>query len=363
MKLGNTELEDQGYRFFQNICQSVPQQRILKKNNCPFGTVRSQRTCIVRTNAAVCSPGERHRSVTLVTLDATANWRRGNDDVGIVSRPLSPPKRYSCWHIVSVRTRFTLYTRQSSARRAACRSQHTRDHVVIHTSRFPVRFPDNFRRATMKPTSFVFVALSLYATVSTAAAGSCKYSVESYTTTDAMIVTEAAFISQVVSADCEDPPSNLYAEVDGKLVVAANAGPNKYQVSWPVIMPSANPTVSTLLTVAMRLLHRSVGWTISRRPAAETTWSTSTTKPATDSWGSCCATASPSAPSNPYTRRTCITPGPTEAPGWIPSSWPPSWASWFCTLRIRSNRKSSPNDKSKPISYTKPASSFFLYHW
>lgn len=74
-------------------------------------------------------------------------------------------------------------------------------------------------------------AVSLYAILSTAAAAaSCKYSVDSYTTTDAMVVNEAAFIAQI-SADCEDSPANLYAEVDGKLVVAANAGPNKYQVS------------------------------------------------------------------------------------------------------------------------------------
>lgn len=73
------------------------------------------------------------------------------------------------------------------------------------------------------------VALSLYAMLS--AAAGCKYTVDSYTTTDAMIVTEAAFIAQVSVADCEDPPSNLYAEVEGKLVVAANAGPNKYQVT------------------------------------------------------------------------------------------------------------------------------------
>lgn len=73
------------------------------------------------------------------------------------------------------------------------------------------------------------VALSLYAMV--LAASACKYTVDSYTTTDAMIVTEAAFIAQV-SAECEDSPANLYAEVEGKLVVAANAGPNKYQVSW-----------------------------------------------------------------------------------------------------------------------------------
>lgn len=79
----------------------------------------------------------------------------------------------------------------------------------------------------MKARYCVLVTLSLYAMVSTVA--SCKYSVDSYTTTDAMIVTEAAFIAQV-TAECEDSPSNLYAEVEGKLVAAANAGPNKYQV-------------------------------------------------------------------------------------------------------------------------------------
>lgn len=72
-------------------------------------------------------------------------------------------------------------------------------------------------------------ALSLCTLLSTVSA-SCKYSVDSYTTTDAMVVTEAAFIAQV-SVECEDSPANLYAEVEGKLVVAANAGPNKYQVS------------------------------------------------------------------------------------------------------------------------------------
>lgn len=75
----------------------------------------------------------------------------------------------------------------------------------------------------------ILVALSLlFAAISTTSG--CKYSVESYTTTDAMIVTEAAFIAQV-NAECEDSPSSLYAEVDGVLVAAANAGHNKYQVN------------------------------------------------------------------------------------------------------------------------------------
>jgi len=81
----------------------------------------------------------------------------------------------------------------------------------------------------MEPGRRVLVALSLFAAVTPFAAG-CKYSVDSYTTTDAMIVTEAAFIAQVSAADCAEPPSSLYAEVDGKLVAAANAGPNTYQV-------------------------------------------------------------------------------------------------------------------------------------
>lgn len=152
--------------------------------------------------------------------------RRDDDDAGTVSRSLSRPKRNPRWHIVETRS----YTRQLARRasrvlRLSSPSSATRPREIFR--RHPAR-----RRAKMNRVSLVFVAISLYATVSTAAsAGSCKYSVESYTTTDAMIVTEAAFISQVVTADCEDPPSNLYAEVDGKLVVAANAGPNKYQVS------------------------------------------------------------------------------------------------------------------------------------
>ncbi|XP_050420808.1 translocon-associated protein subunit delta [Adelges cooleyi] len=75
----------------------------------------------------------------------------------------------------------------------------------------------------------VFTALTLCTMA--AAVSACKYTVDSYTTTDAIIVNEAAFIAQI-SADCQDPPSSLYAEVEGKLVVAANAGPNRYQVSW-----------------------------------------------------------------------------------------------------------------------------------
>jgi len=83
--------------------------------------------------------------------------------------------------------------------------------------------------STMKATHCILIALSLCAVASSTTG--CKYAVESYTTTDAMIVTEAAFIAQV-SAECEDSPSNLYAEVEGRLLVAANAGPNKYQVCY-----------------------------------------------------------------------------------------------------------------------------------
>jgi len=86
----------------------------------------------------------------------------------------------------------------------------------------------------MTPTHCILVALSLCVVASSAAG--CKYAVESYTTIDAMIVNEAAFIAQV-SAECEDSPSNLYAEVEGRLLVAANAGPNKYQVRSPLTTP------------------------------------------------------------------------------------------------------------------------------
>lgn len=80
----------------------------------------------------------------------------------------------------------------------------------------------------MKPSNRVFFALLMSAMVFSITA-SCKYSIDSYATTDAMIVTEAAFIAQITT-DCEDSPSSLFAEVEGQLVVAANTGENKYQV-------------------------------------------------------------------------------------------------------------------------------------
>ncbi|XP_050547749.1 translocon-associated protein subunit delta-like [Daktulosphaira vitifoliae] len=82
----------------------------------------------------------------------------------------------------------------------------------------------------MKSYRCILYALSLFAMTS-AAAAACKYTVDSYTTTDAIIVSEAAFIAQI-SVDCQDAPSNLYAEVEGKLIAAADLGPNRYQVSW-----------------------------------------------------------------------------------------------------------------------------------
>lgn len=103
--------------------------------------------------------------------------------------------------------------------------------VYVITLTFFSLFPRVFPNSVMTPTRCILVALSLCAVASSVAG--CKYAVESYTTTDAMIVNEAAFIAQV-SAECEDSPSNLYAEVEGRLLVAANAGPNKYQVRSPL---------------------------------------------------------------------------------------------------------------------------------
>jgi len=126
----------------------------------------------------------------------------------------------------------------------------------------------------MKTTHCILIALSLCAVASSTAG--CKYAVESYTTTDAMIVTEAAFIAQV-SAECEDSPSNLYAEVEGRLLVAANAGPNKYQVrnlftiqlwsfarSFVVILKFYNNLLVVLIGQLVRWLQEGSSWRLSR---------------------------------------------------------------------------------------------------
>lgn len=155
--------------------------------------------------------------VTLVTPQ--------NDDISLhalSTRPViisAAKHNRNSWHFYVIRTRF----------QKLC--------LLVFTSliqRLFTDFIDSSRytdfshpNSTMKTTHCILIALSLCAVASSTAG--CKYAVESYTTTDAMIVTEAAFIAQV-SAECEDSPSNLYAEVEGRLLVAANAGPNKYQV-------------------------------------------------------------------------------------------------------------------------------------
>lgn len=182
------------------------------------------------------------------------------------------------------------------------------------------RLPDelspgtNVRRTEMNPNSCV-VLVAVASLCALASAAGCKYSVESYTTTDAMIVTEAAFIAQITATECEDSPSNLYAEVEGKLVVAANAGPNKYQVSPSVLCATALLPRLVLISFSASRGSRSAGWTTSRRLVEVITPSSCTMRLATDSCENCCVTVNQSAAWRPCTLRMYVTLVPTRALG------------------------------------------------
>lgn len=163
------------------------------------------------------------RRLALVTLVTPQN-----DDISLhalSTRPviMSAAKRdRNSWHFYVIRTRLCRFQKSCPLVFTSLIRRLFTD--FINSSRYSDFSHPNSK---MKTTHCILIALSLCAVASSTAG--CKYAVESYTTTDAMIVTEAAFIAQV-SAECEDSPSNLYAEVEGRLLVAANAGPNKYQV-------------------------------------------------------------------------------------------------------------------------------------
>lgn len=321
-------------------------QRTGRNSNATQRRVAAGKTCVGQ-----CGPSRRNtlkRRRRLVTLK--------NDDASVHALLI----RRSGYHLFTVGTFFSFQTfstrRDTRLRPIALPTRPSPVTVDKHVSS-PFYFTrrDFRRRQTNRPTSgepkmspigcAVLVAVASLCAAASAAAG-CKYSVESYTTTDAMIVTEAAFIAQITAAECEDSPSSLYAEVEGKLVVAANAGPNKYQVKCGFLAVLSFFFLFLLYTTsrwsASSRFSRSAGWTTSRRPAVVITPSSCTTRPATGSSGNCCATESPSAAWRPSTLRTCVTPARTKGPGWIPSSWPPSLASWSCILRTRSSRKLSP---------------------
>lgn len=79
------------------------------------------------------------------------------------------------------------------------------------------------------------VVLLAYACISGAVAEGCanpKVEATSFTSLDATVVTQIAYITEF-SLKCDNPlPENyaLYAEVDGKALTAARVGQNKYQV-------------------------------------------------------------------------------------------------------------------------------------
>jgi len=174
-------------------------------------------------------PVASHRSHRLKAVTLVTPKNDDNSVHALSTRPviINAAKRRNAtvnsWHFYNLHFIFFIYTIYIIRYRYRVDWRFLLIRQYVFT-RFSVIFHPN---PVMKPTHCILVALSLCAMASYTVG--CKYAVESYTTTDAMIVTEAAFIAQV-SAECEDSPSNLYAEVEGQLLVAANAGPNKYQV-------------------------------------------------------------------------------------------------------------------------------------
>ncbi|XP_049883526.1 translocon-associated protein subunit delta [Pectinophora gossypiella] len=82
-----------------------------------------------------------------------------------------------------------------------------------------------------------FVPLALVALIAGVTADSCKnpqVEASSFTSLDATVVTQIAYIAEFTLKCDNDLPENyaLYAEVDGKALTAARIGENKYQVSW-----------------------------------------------------------------------------------------------------------------------------------
>ncbi|XP_026473794.1 translocon-associated protein subunit delta-like [Ctenocephalides felis] len=85
--------------------------------------------------------------------------------------------------------------------------------------------------------SILYCFVVLAATVSTILAASCsnpEVTATSFTTQDATIVTNIAFIAEFTLKCSPSVPSGipLYAEIDGKVMPTARIGDNKYQVSW-----------------------------------------------------------------------------------------------------------------------------------
>ncbi|XP_013147996.1 PREDICTED: translocon-associated protein subunit delta [Papilio polytes] len=85
-------------------------------------------------------------------------------------------------------------------------------------------------------TKFVLLvsAIALFSSANGQSCQNPKVEAASFTSLDATIVTQIAYITEFTLV-CDSPlPPNyaLYAEVDGKPLTAARIGENKYQVSW-----------------------------------------------------------------------------------------------------------------------------------
>ncbi|KAI5645051.1 translocon-associated protein, delta subunit precursor (TRAP-delta) domain-containing protein [Phthorimaea operculella] len=97
-----------------------------------------------------------------------------------------------------------------------------------------------------------FAPLLLVAFLSGALAESCqnpKVEASSFTSLDATVVTQIAYITELTLSCDNKIPENyaLYAEVDGKPLTAARIGENKYQVSWTEEIPKARSGVHEVL--------------------------------------------------------------------------------------------------------------------
>ncbi|VVC87209.1 translocon-associated protein subunit delta [Leptidea sinapis] len=109
----------------------------------------------------------------------------------------------------------------------------------------------------------LFFAL-LAVTFNTISAQTCqnpKVEAASFTSLDATIVTEIAYITEF-TLKCDNPlPENypLYAEVDSKSLAAAQVGENRYQVSWTMEPSKARAGVYEVR------IHDEEGWAAVRR--------------------------------------------------------------------------------------------------
>ncbi|XP_022910346.1 translocon-associated protein subunit delta [Onthophagus taurus] len=86
------------------------------------------------------------------------------------------------------------------------------------------------------------VIIACFALFASSYAETCsqpKVTSNSFTTQDATIVSNIAYIAEFEVECTSGGLTNLYAEVDGNVVPVSSTGQNKYQVSWTEVNASA----------------------------------------------------------------------------------------------------------------------------